>query len=958
MYRELSWILPATIVIALGARISRAEEDTRPTIDELYVDRPNGGWLTPQELQEVLREAQNTPAKQDPFEAFLRSRAGLAPKTPETGPVAVDLKTLAKMYRPLEDPSKALENDASTLSSSTPVARIYLLANTGRLVAAAKEGDAYLEGPIFQRFTDGNAVAALTRVNIELGKLDRAEKLVLWQTTPTENQLPGFTFRRDPAQPTNKPPGKDPLSTFFDPELRYVSERIEKYGVLALLTGHKELFVRLSRPVREFLEARARTDPTGRALVSLGFIEAVEGKLSAARLHLQNGLDKVRDHRERESQQYWHEHCRDMGWDEATHPRPQAPGDRDISPATFLATMILNSWDLLQGKAKLKFAADAFDHEAMSGFSESFDVVVPSAAREIGFTRREDRRLAAVYQLLPGHHRELATPTLEYLLNSRRLRCRSTKLFASRPPRPVFDEVTFSLHGQAAGMHFFVFSPGECERRQKQIDWLLERSSRGLERPIGLLYSYSVRTRTDDDVAHDSPQWKNISEFAAALPPRTAALEFIKGSTIDFDRLEQGLQFTPECYGAWLLTKSGQPVFVNVGRAAEIDPLIADLRRGIHGSLDALRNSGKDDPQVAVRLRQLSDRLLKPIESQLAGVEHLIICPDGELWLLPWAALPMQDGRLLLEHCAVSHRFTAGAFVDEGAAAPRLLEKALAGMGVAAPRALDRALIFANPDFNATPADVREAEVAMLHAEQRDAIRIPARGARPLLSPAVALPATALEAEAAVPRLRELTGREPYVYSGANAIESLVKSLHSPEYLVFATHGVFLPSPANESGADPGPSPEGYQSLDLTDPLVRSAILLAGANQCGKWGEVRGSEGILSALEVALLDLRGTKLVVLSACDTGVGELRYGDGVSGLREAFFMAGSRAVAATLWRVEDKATYELTANLLANLAAGDPTRVALRKAQLHQLAKCRKLFYSDCPFFWAAFTLTEQ
>jgi CHAT domain-containing protein len=132
----------------------------------------------------------------------------------------------------------------------------------------------------------------------------------------------------------------------------------------------------------------------------------------------------------------------------------------------------------------------------------------------------------------------------------------------------------------------------------------------------------------------------------------------------------------------------------------------------------------------------------------------------------------------------------------------------------------------------------------------------------------------------------------------------------------------------------------------VKDPLIRSGLVLAGANQ-GKSGD---DDGVLTALEAAYLDLSGTKLVVLSACDTGVGEVKNGEGVRGLRRALVLAGSESQVMSLWPVADKTTKDLMIQYYKALQGGEGRSEGLRQVQL-QLLRGRK--EKQHPFYWAAF-----
>src|SRR5262249_39953212 len=148
------------------------------------------------------------------------------------------------------------------------------------------------------------------------------------------------------------------------------------------------------------------------------------------------------------------------------------------------------------------------------------------------------------------------------------------------------------------------------------------------------------------------------------------------------------------------------------------------------------------------------------------------------------------------------------------------------------------------------------------------------------------------------------------IVRGAAATEGALKAVHGPKVLHLATHGFFLP--------------EGSAAEIHEDPLLRSGLVLAGANKLASGDD----DGILTALEASGLDLSGTRLVVLSACETGIGKVTNGDGVYGLRRALAIAGAESVVMTLWQVDDLATKELMAGYYAKLRAGQPRGAALR------------------------------
>jgi CHAT domain-containing protein len=190
------------------------------------------------------------------------------------------------------------------------------------------------------------------------------------------------------------------------------------------------------------------------------------------------------------------------------------------------------------------------------------------------------------------------------------------------------------------------------------------------------------------------------------------------------------------------------------------------------------------------------------------------------------------------------------------------------------------------------------------------------------------------------------TGRaSPTLLEGARATEGAVRQrMPRARYVHLATHGFFsdpaLSPPRRPSAAGPSlgkfKSPGRDASASVRSPLLLSGVVLAGANLLPKLdaqGLPVGDDGILTGEEVAELDLANTELVVLSACETGLGEVAGGEGVFGLQRAFHLAGARTVVASLWQVDDRATQQLMTRFYANLWKKDlPQLEAFRQAQL--------------------------
>ena len=219
------------------------------------------------------------------------------------------------------------------------------------------------------------------------------------------------------------------------------------------------------------------------------------------------------------------------------------------------------------------------------------------------------------------------------------------------------------------------------------------------------------------------------------------------------------------------------------------------------------------------------------------------------------------------------------------------------------------------------------------------------------------LPGTRAEGERVATRL----GVSPWL--DATVLEGRLKTAcRSPRILHLATHGFFLSdqrhNPNREgrglgfdlgefSGVQDGPVRLSGPMME--NPMLRSGLALAGANTWLKAGNApeEAEDGLLTAEDVTGLDLLATELVVLSACETGLGHVHVGEGVFGLRRAFVLAGAKTLVMSLWKVPDERTRELMEDFYRRLLAGEGRAEALRQAQLALKAK-----YPD-PFYWGAF-----
>jgi CHAT domain-containing protein len=367
--------------------------------------------------------------------------------------------------------------------------------------------------------------------------------------------------------------------------------------------------------------------------------------------------------------------------------------------------------------------------------------------------------------------------------------------------------------------------------------------------------------------------------------------------------------------------------------------------RGTGGKPGIIGQRGEPDAEKELRrqLEALARLVLHPLLDAIGQAERWVISPDASLWLVPWAALPLPDGKYAIEEHTIRYVVTGRDLVASPARAKT-----------------GRALVLADPDFDLRVRRGRRRDAGQLRSV------LPGGG----LPKVKRLPGTADEANAIAPSLARYCQRKPKVCTGQRALEGVVKAAARPRVLVLSTHGFFLEdqdaavAPLPLRDGDRGltllerPQPRGKKGKVLENPLLRCGLLLAGCNRRAETLKATGDDGVLTGLEIVGTDLRGCELVVLSACDTGLGQVRNGEGVAGLRQAFQLAGAQAVLATLWQIPDKETARLMRDFFARLADGKGKADALRAAQLALIKARRARYKAAHPFFWAAFTLTGQ
>jgi CHAT domain-containing protein len=210
------------------------------------------------------------------------------------------------------------------------------------------------------------------------------------------------------------------------------------------------------------------------------------------------------------------------------------------------------------------------------------------------------------------------------------------------------------------------------------------------------------------------------------------------------------------------------------------------------------------------------------------------------------------------------------------------------------------------------------------------------------------LPGTKVELEG-VSKVLKAAGYQVTQVLERNATENNLKKLKSPALLHIATHGYFLKDVDESSGSVFGVNAENASN----NPLLRSGLILAGAGKAiegtGSADMTSNDNGILTAYEAMNLNLEGTGLVILSACETGLGDVKSGEGVYGLQRAFLVAGADALIMSLWKVDDEATQLLMTSFYTNWIKLNNKQRAFKQAQLQLMAKYKE------PYYWGAFVM---
>ena len=572
-------------------------------------------------------------------------------------------------------------------------------------------------------------------------------------------------------------------------------------------------------------------------------------------------------------------------------------------------------------------------------------------------TDRTDRTISLHVNLAPSDRTAGALAALVLLQRKGRiLDAMSDSLTALRQrfnaeDQKLLDQLN-STTAQLAKLALNGAQKMDADEYQKQLSSLEEQKEN---------FEAEISQRSAEFRAQSQPV--TLSAVQAAIPPGAALIEFARYRPYNPRAENNNEAYGKPHYVVYVVREQGDVQWKELGEAQAIDASVDELRQ-------ALRDPQRSDVQRLAR--DVDQKVMQPVRTLTGDATQLLISPDGELNLIPFAALVDEQGRYLIQRYSFTY-LTSGR---------DLLRMQVARASKSKP------LVVANPSFGEPAAKL----VATTTKPTAPASRRRSITTGRDLSEVYFAPLGGTEQEA---RSIQTLFPDANVLTAAQATESAVKQVNAPRVLHLATHGFFLSEPGAVGSpsqvatttsntntksvppaiADGSPSNANTQAATrgvsavsvppavaggsvartatrginanskIANPLLRSGLALAGANLHYNSDD----DGILTALEASGLNLWGTKLVVLSACDTGVGEVRNGEGVYGLRRAFVLAGAESLVMSLWPASDYSTRTLMTNYYRNLKQGMGRGEALRQVQLDMLKHNPKLH----PFYWANF-----
>jgi len=466
-----------------------------------------------------------------------------------------------------------------------------------------------------------------------------------------------------------------------------------------------------------------------------------------------------------------------------------------------------------------------------------------------------------------------------------------------------------------------------------------------------------------------------LDDVVAALPPRSALVSYVVYRHQALPEAKTPAEAAAKTSAALippakpvlalaavvLASGAAKPEVVRLGPLDAIEPLVTSWKQeAAQGALSIRRSATESEAAYRTAGNALRRAVWDPVTKAASlTVERVFVVPDGALNLVSFASFPAGESGYWIENGPTVHYLSAERDLVPGS------DAAKRGTGL---------LALGGPDYDArisasgsSAVDFEPAAAKAVPSSTRSAACAGFDSLR--FDP---LPAAEREAgEVAALWRGAFDGKQggdadaTYFHGAAATEAAFERAVIGKRVLHLATHGFFLggdcasAASTNRSASDTRglkvvqETPLAPKTGTYVSPLLLSGLALAGANQ-RKTAGAGEADGILTAEEIAGLDLSGVEWAVLSACDTGVGEIQAGEGVFGLRRAVQLAGVHTLVMSLWPVDDEATRAwMTALYRERLEAKADTAAAVRRAGTSVLEGRRKAGKSTHPFYWAAF-----
>lgn len=474
--------------------------------------------------------------------------------------------------------------------------------------------------------------------------------------------------------------------------------------------------------------------------------------------------------------------------------------------------------------------------------------------------------------------------------------------------------------------------PGEAPEIYKQNLNILRERKEELQKKL---------SRISHDYAFKQKIAKaDCEKVAQKLPNGTALIEFAKIHMYNFKEKNEKRCWKPSHYLAFILPSgNGDNVtLIDLGDAETIDNAIATYKSAI----------GSKNKEMTGPAKKAHDLIFAPLKKELDGVNELFISPDGNLNLIPFEILMGPNKRYLIEDYTLNYLASGREIIGFG----ELKEKS------------GKSLLMGDPDYDMGETE-RNALLKQFTLHREDTDKASGRSLDMIEVSFKRLRWTKEEVTA----IHDLLGKEnSEVYTDKNALEEILMQKKAPRFLHLATHGFFLKDteielPGHSRGIIMQDAIPMFQrpgkKIHVENPLLRSGIALAGANTALKSDDTENASGLVTAEKILGLNLHGTEMVVLSACETGLGEIRNGEGVFGLRRAFSQAGAKSLVMSMWPVPDEETKELMLEFYKNITAKNMNRCqALRQAMLKQMKTVKQRYGHSHPLYWGGFVFAGE